>query len=345
MTETNYLSDTSSSTVIGGDFRAKWKCPIHAAEGVPSDIVGFCYTHDTYICQDCAYDHMMCESRQLLIDLQKKIVLDGENLKNQVIDVKKDYELRLEEVKKMRDLIVKDMGERINFFNKLVEEIKKAMQDHCDNVQKELDLAVDSISYFPRLCELNLRILDALAKKCDYRKIDPDVFKRFCTSFDKELGSMQVPIGRLELQTKQIQTSANHFSAYVSKAGMPIKLIRDQIVFSSKIQNKQFIENILKDKFDDKSGKICLEDCQKTFLEIIASLNLYIPPSNEDIDKAFNSYQILDANNITEGIAMEVIMKAMQELQEYIKGPEVLHVENSDSILTDQVESKVPIVD
>jgi len=110
-------SSVAQSSISSLDFRAKWKCPLHANEGVALDIIGFCYMHDTYICQDCSFDHMMCEPRVLLIDLQKKVILNGKELKEQIINVKKDYENRLIKVTQMRASIKKEMAERINFFN------------------------------------------------------------------------------------------------------------------------------------------------------------------------------------------------------------------------------------
>lgn len=315
------MNTTTSSvpSVVGQDFRTKWKCPIHANEGVALDIIGFCYAHDTYICQDCSFDHMMCDPRVLLIDLQKKIILHGKELKEEVVKVKKDYEVRLEKVTEMRAFIKKEMTERINFFNILVEEIKKAMREHSDYVEKELDDAVEKISYFPALCAQNINILEILGKKCDLRKIDPNVFKRFCTSFDKELGQMQVPIERLESETNQIKTRATQFTNYVSEAGMPIKAIRDQIVFGSKLQNKQFVEEPFKKKFAESGGKITKEQCQKTFEDLIQGLKLYSCPSKQKIDEAFKSYEFLAPNEITENIAVEAAMQSMQELHKEVK--------------------------
>lgn len=304
---------------ITGDFRAKWKCPIHANEGVALDIIGFCYVHDTYICQDCSYDHMMCEPRVLLIDLQKKIILHGKELKEQVTDVKKDYENRLVKVTNMRASIKKEMAERINFFNTLVEEIKQSMQEHSDYVEKELDDAVEKISYFPALCEQNLNILDILGKKCDLRKVDPDIFKRFCTSFDQELGQMQVPIERLESETTQIKTSSAQFSNYVSEAGMPLRAIRDQIVFSSKLQNKHLIEAILRQKLEEKNGNLTDEECHQVFEDFVKGLKLYSEPTKEKVDEAFKTYEFLAPKEIPENIAVEAVMQSMQELQREVK--------------------------
>lgn len=300
---------------IGPDFRARWKCPIHANEGVALDIIGFCYVHDTYICQDCSFDHMMCEPRVLLIDLQKKIILHGKELKEQVTDVKKDYENRLVKVTEMRASIKKEMAEKINFFNTLVEEIKQAMQEHCDNVEKDLDEAVEKISYFPALCAQNINILDILGQKCDLRKVDPDVFKRFCTSFDKELGQLQVPIERLESETNQIKTSSAQFSTYVSETGMPIRAIRDQIVFGSKLQNKHFIEAVLAKKLAGGKKNLTKEECHDIFVELIEGLKLYSPPAKEKVDDAFKSYDFLAPDEIPENIAIEALMESMQGLQ------------------------------
>lgn len=312
------MESVAQSSIIG-DFRAKWKCPIHANEGVALDIIGFCYVHDTYICQECSYDHMMCEPRVLLIDLQKKIILHGKELKEQVTDVKKDYESRLVKVTEMRASIKKEMAERINFFNTLVEEIKQSMQEHSDYVEKELDEAVEKISYFPALCEQNLNILDILGKKCDLRKVDPDIFKRFCTSFDKELGQMQVPIERLESETSQIKTSSAQFANYVLEAGMPLRAIRDQIVFSSKLQNKHLIEAILRKKLEEKKGNLTDKECHQVFEGFIKGLNLYSAPTKERIDEAFKSYEFLAPEAIPENIALEAVMQSMQELQREVR--------------------------
>eukprot|EP00826_Nyctotherus_ovalis_P039796 TRINITY_DN384_c0_g3_i2.p1 TRINITY_DN384_c0_g3~~TRINITY_DN384_c0_g3_i2.p1 ORF type:complete len:328 (+),score=131.27 TRINITY_DN384_c0_g3_i2:107-1090(+) len=310
---------SSMQSSVSPDFRAKWKCPIHANEGMALDIIGFCYVHDTYICQDCSFDHMMCEPRVLLIDLQKRIILHGKELKEQVVNVKKDYEKRLVKVTEMRAYIKKEMAEKINFFNTLVEEIKQAMQEHSDYVEKELDDAVEKISYFPALCEQNISILDILGQKCDLRKVDPDIFKRFCTSFDKELGQMQVPIERMETETTQIKTSSAQFSNYVSETGMPIRAIRDQIVFSSKLQNKHLIEAILKKKLEEKKGNLTEAECQKIFEDFIKGLKLYSAPSKEKVSEAFKSYEFLAPNDIPENIAVEAVMQSMQELQKEVR--------------------------
>jgi polyhydroxyalkanoate synthesis regulator phasin len=314
----NSVLDNSQSSFTS-DFRAKWKCPVHANEGVALDIIGFCYVHDTYICQECSYDHMMCEPRVLLIDLQKKIILHGKELKEQVTNVKKGYESRLVKVTEMRAFTKKKMAERINFFNTLVEEIKQAMQEHSDYVEAELDEAVEKISYFPALCEQNLNILDILGKKCDLRKIDPDIFKRFCTSFDQELGQMQVPIERLESETTQIKMSSAQFANYVSEIGMPIRAIRDQIVYSSKLQNRHLVESILRKKVAEKGGNLTEGECRKVFEDFIQGLKLYSAPSKDKIEEAFKSYDFLEPNDVSENIAVDAVMQSIQELQKEVR--------------------------
>jgi len=313
------MDSLAQSSVSSLDFRTKWRCPLHANEGVALDIIGFCYTHDTYICQDCSFDHMMCDERVLLIDLQKKVILHGKELKEQIINVKKDYESRLAKVTQMRATIKKNMGGGIQFFNNLVEEIKKAMQEYSDCVEKELDEAVEKISHFPSLCAQNLEILDVLGKKCDLRKIDPDIFKRFCTSFDKELGQMQVPIERLEKETDQIKMSSTQFSNYVSETQEPVKAIRDQIVFGSKVQNKHLVEVIFRKKFVEKGRNLTQGECRKIFTNFIKELNLYSPPSNDKVEEAFKSYEFLAPEDISENIAVEAVMKSMQKLKKEIK--------------------------
>jgi len=193
------------------------------------------------------------------------------------------------------------------------------MQEHSDYVGKELDEAVEKISNFPSLCAQNLEILDVLGKKCDLRKIDPDIFKRFCTSFNEELDQMQVPIERLESETSQIKTSSTQFSNYVSEAGLPIRAIRDQIVFGSKLQNRHLVEAIFRKKVAEKGGNLTKKECQTIFRDFIKGLNLYSPPPKKKVDEAFASYEFLAPDDVQENIAVEAIMQSMQELKKEVK--------------------------
>jgi len=317
--ENMYMSSIMQSFTVPLDFRAKWKCPLHSNERVALDIIGFCYDHDTYICQDCSFDHMMCERRVLLIDLQMEVILHGEKLKEQVVNVKKDYESRLIKITEMRAFIKKEMAERISFFNTLIEEIKQAVQEHSDYVEKELDEAIGKISYFPSLCAQNLNILDVLGKRLDLESIDPDIFKRFCTSFDKELQQMQILVERLENEMNQIKMNSTQFSDYVLETALPIRTIRDQIVFGSKLQNRHLVEAIFKKKVVEKGRNLTKKECHEIFGDFVKGLKLYSPPSKDKVDEAFANYKFLAPNNISENVAVNAVMQSMQELKKEIK--------------------------
>ena len=309
----------AQSFTVPLDFRAKWKCPLHSNEGVALDIIGFCHNHDTYICQICSFDHIMCGRRVLLIDLQMKVVLHGERFKEQIENVKEDYESRLAKVTEMRTFIKKETAERISFFKSLVEEIKQAIQEHSDCVEKELDEAVEKISYFPSLCTQNLDILDILGKRLELENIDPDIFKRFCTGFDKELQQMQILVKRLENEMTQIKTNSTQFSNYVLETGLPTRIIHDQIVFSSKLQNRHLIETIFRKKVVEKGCNLTKRECHKIFRDFVEGLNLYFPLSKDKVDEAFESYDFLAPDNIPENVAVHAVMQLMQELKKEIK--------------------------
>ena len=313
------MCSIAQSFTVPLDFRAKWKCPLHFNEGVALDIIGFCYKHDTYICQTCSFDHMMCKRRVLLIDLQKKVVLHGERFKKQIEDVKKDYESRLAKVTEMRAFIKEEMADRISFFKNLVEEIKQAIQEHSNCVEKELDEAVEKISYFPSLCRQNQDILDVLGKRLDLENIDPDVFKRFCNSFDKVLGGMQIPIERLENEMTQMKTNSTQFSNYVLETELPTKIIRDQIVFGSKLQNRHLVEAIFRKKVVEKGCNLTKKECHKIFRDFVEGLKLNFPPSKDKVNEVFESYKFLAPDNIPENVAVDAVMQLMQELKKEIK--------------------------
>lgn len=278
------------------------------------DIIGFCYGHDTYICQDCSYEHLMCDKRVLLIDVQKKVVLHGKELKQRVAEVKLDYEGRLKKITALRGQLHDQMNERLTLFNTLVEEIKKAMNEHFAYVEKDLDEAIEKVSRFPALCAENIRILEILEKRNAIYKIDPDTFKRFCMSFDNELNELKVPIDRLEFETSQITKSANNFLSYVSGAGKAVQKIRDHIVFGSRVQNKHYLTAMLDRTFKAPGQRINREECQKIFLLIIDEMNLYFPPTMQKATEAFATYEFNYPDSIIYKVAADAIFWGMQKL-------------------------------
>jgi len=248
-----------------------------------------------------------------------EIVLHGEKFKEQVVNVKKDYESKLVKLTEMKAFIKKEMAERITFFNTLVEEIKQAMQEHSDYAEKELDEAVEKISHFPSLCARTLDFLDVLGKRFDLSSVDPDTFKRFCTSFEKELEQIQILVERLQNEISQIKTNSTSFSNYVLETGLPIRTIRDQIVFGSKLQNRHLVEAIFRKKVVEKGRNLTKKECHKIFTDFVKGLNLYSPPSKDKIDEAFTSYEFLAPDDILENIAVDAVMHSMQELKKEIK--------------------------
>eukprot|EP00826_Nyctotherus_ovalis_P039799 TRINITY_DN384_c0_g4_i3.p2 TRINITY_DN384_c0_g4~~TRINITY_DN384_c0_g4_i3.p2 ORF type:complete len:132 (+),score=61.34 TRINITY_DN384_c0_g4_i3:73-468(+) len=125
----------------------------------------------------------------------------------------------------------------------------------------------------------------------------------------------------------------DRFSNYVSESGTPLRVIRDQIVFGSKLQNKHFIEESLKKRLEEKHENFTQSECQTIFTDLIKGLKLYSEPSEEKIKEAFGSYEFLAPDDIPENIAIEAIMQSMQELQKEVKNVAQSEVVKSQVLL------------
>ena len=78
--------------------------------------------------------------------------------------VKLGYEEEVKEITKLREQLHNQMNEKLNLFNTLIEEIKKATNDYFAFIEKDLDDAIEKVSRFSALCAQNIKIFGILAK-------------------------------------------------------------------------------------------------------------------------------------------------------------------------------------
>ena len=310
------------STMVINEHKKTWMCPNHP----DNEMTAYCQDHDVYLCQYCSFSelHQDCKQR-VLVEIRNDILHNRKAREKKVSEVKEFYVMQVEELKLVKDTIRGQMEHKINIFKTLLAEIEKSMQKHYDNINKEVELKLAELISFPNMCEQYLCTIATLAKPVPpSNSLTLDNFDRFCRKFDDQIKEIQDPVQRLHDEKERIKSRSVEFVNDVSETEPQLKTIRDWILLSSSLQDKEGINRLMSTECGPEERVMNTRECYELFVRVVARFNFSNAPSDTVTKGVFSAYEFLDEDSINKRVAFEAVYEGLKGIKSTIKiGPSV----------------------